>query len=382
MIRRAALFLAALLFVGGIAPAGEDAKDPAPTTIERGRKALTAGIDFLLGTQNADGSWGYHAQVRPYANYAPIHGAHHSFKVATSGLALMALWESDRDDEAIKAARLKGVRYLIRNARAKRSHGREMYCIWAFGYGLQALARAIKAPCESMDVPAAREMAGRLIKALGIYQTVDGGWTYLDFKARTFKPSARSMSFCTGMILLALHDARAAGLEVPAGIVRKAVLSLHRCRTPEGAYVYSFNWRYHPHGRINRHGGSLTRTPGNNLALFRLGHGIDVKEIEKGVRMLLRKRRFARMALHRPVPHESWFSVSGYFYLFGYFYAGECCRLLPEETVAELRGGLIEEVLYVRHPDGSFWDYPFYGYDKPYGTAYSVLALQSLLPPK
>ncbi len=98
--------------------------------------------------------------------------------------------------------------------------------------------------------------------------------------------------------------------------------------------------------------------------------------------MLLRKRRFARMALHRPVPHESWFSVSGYFYLFGYFYAGECCRLLPEETVAEVRDGLIEEVLYVHYPDGSSWDYPFYGYDKPYGTAYSVLALQSLLLPK
>jgi len=382
VIRQIGLIMLALLLVGGIAPAGEDAADDAPTAIERGRQALTAGIDFLLRTQNEDGSWGYHAQIRPYAIYAPVPGAHHSFKVATSGLALMALWGSERDDKAIKAARQKGVQYLIKNARAKRSHGREMYCIWAFGYGLQALARAIKSPCEGMDVAAARKMAGRLIEALGIYQTADGGWSYLEFKAKTFKPSATSMSFCTGMNLLALYEAREAGLTVPKKIIRKAVLSLHRCRTPEGAYLYSFNWRYHPNGRINRHGGSLTRTPGNNLALYRLGHGIDLQELEKGVRMLLRKRRFARMALHRPVPHESWFSVSGYFYLFGYFYAGECCRLLPEETVAEVRDGLIEEVLYVHYPDGSSWDYPFYGYDKPYGTAYSVLALQSLLLPK
>jgi hypothetical protein len=81
------------------------------------------------------------------------------------------------------------------------------------------------------------------------------------------------------------------------------------------------------------------------------------------------------MALHRPVPHESWFSVSGYFYLYGYYYAAECCRVLPDKVVAELRDGLIEEVLVTRHPDGSFWDYPLYGYHKPYGTGYALLAL-------
>jgi len=380
VIFRAGILVAILVLGAGFAPAAEDAAERAPTTVERGLVALDKGIEFLIRTQNPDGSWGYHAQVRPYKIYAPIPGAHRAFKVATSALALMALWEADRDDVKIRAARLNGARYLIEHARVKRSHGRELYCIWAFGYGLQALSRCIASPCQGLDVAAARKTASRLVTGLERSQCVDGGWTYLNFKAKTYKPASASMSFCTGLILLAIHEARAVGIEVPEKMVRQAVISLRRCRTPEGSYIYSFNWRYAPHGQINRHGGSLTRTPGNNLALYRMGHGIDQAELEKGVRMLLRKKRFARMAARRPVPHESWFSVSGYFYLFGYFYAGECCRVLPEKVVAEVRDGLIEEVLYVQHPDGSFLDYPFYGYDKPYGTAYAVLALQGILP--
>jgi hypothetical protein len=90
---------------------------------------------------------------------------------------------------------------------------------------------------------------------------------------------------------------------------------------------------------------------------------------------------YARMALRRPVPHESWYAVSGYFYLYGYCYAAEVLRRLPRESWEDLRDRLIEEVLYTSQPDGSFWDYPLYGYAKPYGTAYAVLALAEYLPP-
>jgi hypothetical protein len=382
VIRRVATLAGILLVCGGIAPAAEGPAAPAPTMVEQGRSALDAGIDYLIRTQNEDGSWGYHAQVRPYAIYAPVPGAHRAFKVATSALALMALWGAERDDEEIRSARLRGARFLIGNARVKRSLGQELYCIWGFGYGLQALSRCIASPIEGLDVGAARQTAATLVTGLERSQFLDGGWGYFDFNAQTYRPSGNSMSFCTGMILIALHEAQGVGIEVPERMVRQAVISLRRCRTPEGTYVYSFNWRYAPNGLINRPGGSLTRTPCNDLALFHLGRGMETADLEKGVRNLLRKKRFTRMASRRPVPHESWFSVSGYFYLFGYFYAGECCRLLPGNTVAEVRDGLIGEILHVRMPDGSFLDYPFYGYDKPYGTAYAVLALQGILERK
>jgi len=40
---------------------------------------------------------------------------------------------------------------------------------------------------------------------------------------------------------------------------------------------------------------------------------------------------------------------------------------------------LIEEILVTLHPDGSFWDYPLYGYHNPYGTGYALLALIELV---
>ena len=33
----------------------------------------------------------------------------------------------------------------------------------------------------------------------------------------------------------------------------------------------------------------------------------------------------------RPVPHESWFAVAGYFFYYGHFYAAHCIELLDPE---------------------------------------------------
>jgi hypothetical protein len=150
---------------------------------------------------------------------------------------------------------------------------------------------------------------------------------------------------------------------------------LTRCLTPEGTFIYSTSHRYYPHGVINRPQGSLTRNPGCHLARHLISGDSTVADIEKAIRRLLDKRAFGRMALHRPVPHESWFSVSGYFYLYGYYYAAECRRVVSQEFMAGVRDALIEEVLVTHHPDGSFWDYPLYGYHKPYGTGYALMAL-------
>ena len=146
--------------------------------------------------------------------------------------------------------------------------------------------------------------------------------------------------------------------------------------------MYSFGWRYHPAGGINRPQGALTRKPACDLALLRFDAGPTEDDLLAGVRNLVEKRAFSRMALRRPVPHESWFQVSGYFHLFGVMNAAECFALLDPEAREPWRDGLIEEALVTRGPDGAFWDYPLYGYHKPYGTAYALLALQILAPPE
>lgn len=364
-----------------ISPAIRAEAPEEPDVLDRIRTGIDDGMAFLIRTQNKDGSWGSPDARRPYQILAPVPGGLRSFASATSSLALMAIWGGGGSGEEIEAARQKGLTWVLANARAKRSQGNVMYNVWALGYGLQCLSRCLLNPRPWMDAEAVRARAAELVKHLAVYQGVDGGWSYYDFFAHTFKPSGDSMSFTTSMVLLALYDARRAGINVPEPMVKKGVVSLSRTRTPEGSYVYSMNWRYQPQSGINRHGGSLTRTPGNNLALFHLGHTIKEPDLEKGVRVLVEKRAFGRMALRRPRPHSSWNQVSGYFYLFGYFYAGECCRILPEATVAKYREPLARDILYTMQPDGSFWDYPLYGYHKPYGTAYAVMALRGLLGP-
>ena len=52
------------------------------------------------------------------------------------------------------------------------------------------------------------------------YEVVDGGWAYYDFNAHTQKPSGSTISFVTAAVLVALHDAKQAGIEVPAAADR------------------------------------------------------------------------------------------------------------------------------------------------------------------
>ncbi|MEN8150740.1 MAG: prenyltransferase/squalene oxidase repeat-containing protein [Planctomycetota bacterium] len=371
-MRRVAVLVA---FAGLLGACGPADPPPEPTAVEEAHEAIRTGVEFLLTTQNTDGSFGYSSQRSPFKIYAPVPGAHRSFRAASTALCLMALQAVRSEDPRVLEARQKGIAWLIEHGVVKRSHGRELYICWAHGYGLKCLARYLKDPVPGMDEAAARRTAERMVRSLTTFQTLDGGWGYLHGGVATRRPSGTSMPFASATVLFGLREIRDAGVAVPEPVIVKALAHLKRCLTPEGTFVYSSSHRYYPQGRINRPQGSLTRNPGCHLARHLLNGESSLADIERSIRRLLDKRAFARMALHRPIPHESWFAVSGYFYLYGYYYAAECCRRLSPEFVSEVRDGLIGEVLVTRHPDGSFWDYPLYGYHKPYGTGYALLSL-------
>lgn len=76
-------------------------------------------------------------------------------------------------------------------------------------------------------------------------------------------------SFLTATVLIAFKDAeRAFGLKADPQIVKRAVASLEKQRTPAGSYVYSISHMFYPGRPINRHTGSLARTPAGDLALI------------------------------------------------------------------------------------------------------------------
>ena len=92
-------------------------------------------------------------------------------------------------------------------------------------------------------------------------------------------------------------------------------------------------------------------------------------------------RLFARngwldMGRKRPIPHESWFYVAGYFFYFGHYYAAECIELLPQADRPPFQDQLAHVLLAVQEKDGSWWDFPMYNYHQQYGTAFALMSLE------
>ena len=131
---------------------------------------------------------------------------------------------------------------------------------------------------------------------------------------------------------------------------------------------------------VNQLQGSAMRTPVCNLALRLYGADVSDDDLREGVEGVITYHRFAVAGVRRPIPHESWFQVSGYFYLYGHQYAALCLELLDDADRARWWPPLTEAILKARQPDGSFWDYPLYGFHKAYGTGFALMALSRCAP--
>jgi len=373
-VRLACLLALALAAAAAAEEAPNLAREAPPAAKVSVDVAIRTGVSWLVANQNKDGSWGKPTSGRTYEVMAAIPGGHYAFRAATTALCWIGLRDVSYQPQESRAAQEKALKWLARNVRVKRARGGELYNIWALGYGLRAVSQALREEAPGASPEELRKMAESLVKALGIYQTPDGGFGYYDFRTKTFRPSW-STSFTTATCLIGLHEAEKAGLDVPPDLVARGRKHLLMCRTPKGTYLYGSYFRYYPRASINRAQGSSMRTQACNLALRLSGHPLDDKELKSGLDQLVKHHRFAIAGVRRPIPHESWYAVSGYFYLYGHQYGALVLEQLPESDRGYYARRIAEAVLKTRQKDGSFWDYPLYGYHKPYGTGYALIAL-------
>ena len=346
-------------------------------------EAVAGAVEWLVAHQNRDGSWGGPQSPRPIEVLANVPGSHQAFQVATSAMCVMALARSPYQTEAARAARDRGLDFLLRDYDVKRPNGMEHYNVWAFGYGLQCFAEHLLAHPDDPRAGALRAAGQRLIEKMAQYQSLDGGWGYLSLDAvPTYRPSFTSMSFTTATLLVGLERARQAGLELPQKMLERATASIARCKTPSGSFTYGELWRQGPNQGINQLKGAACRTPCCLEALALFGAPPPPAEVARALDdLLVRHARFQVASLRRPWPHESHYAISGYFYLYGYYYAALLLQRLPEAERPRYAPLFERALMIAREPDGSFWDYPLYSYHKPYGTAFALLTL-SLLPPE
>lgn len=360
--------------------------DIAPPADDAIRESLRRGVDFLVQAQNDNGSWGSAERTKGLNVYAPIPGAHHAFRAATTSLSISALIEAGDDRTEVVAAIDRGEAWLVKNLpELRRADSTALYNVWGHAYGIQALLD-LRRRHQQDNAQVARfdKLLAGQINLLARYEAVGGGWGYYDFGAQTQRPNASPTSFTTATVLIALFEARAAGLDVPAPLLARGVKVVELQRKPDDSYLYALSSQFHPLSSIHRPGGSLGRSQVCNLALRLSGdQTITDKVLVTWLDRLFARALWLDIGRKRPIPHESHFLVAGYFYYYGHYYAGGCLAQLPAgEDRDRLRAHLAQTMLDKQEKDGSWWDYPLYDYHQPYGTAFALMTLHACLPTK
>lgn len=363
-------------------PLAEEGPQPLPVeppTVEAIDAAINRGVEFLLSVQNKDGSWGTAERTKELNIYAPVPGAHHAFRSAVTGLCVSALLDVQSTDPRVIPAIERGEKWLLANLPSlRRATGDALYNIWGHSYGIEAMARLhdFHAGNEAQQSALRAEMVHQ-IELLSRYESVHGGWGYYDFAMQLQKPSSDPNSFTTATVLYAFHLAQAAGVSVPKKLVDRGLDAIRRQQRPDLGYLYSETFLQRAGADINKPGGSVGRSQACNLVLRLYGDkSVSDEAIATWANRLFARNLWLDIGRKRPVPHESWYQVAGYFFYYGHYYAALCIEHASQDKQEALRHQLAHVLLSLQEKDGSWWDYPLYNYHQQYGTAFALMSLK------
>lgn len=356
-------------------------RPPAPVAVppEKLESAIQSGIKYLLANQHRDGSWGSPAIKGGVPIYAGI-GSHHAFGVAVTAMAVSALIESGDTSPSVIAAIERGEQHLFEKLpTVRRDDPTLIYNVWTHAYGIQALVRMDqRLPDDVNRRNRIRQMIHEQYEKLTKYESAQGGWGYYDFDAGTQRPASSSTSFVNAAVLVAMREAQQIGAPPPEKILQRALKMTREQRLPDGSYLYGYYLHAMPTHPVNAPGGSLGRSQACALAL-RVWKDTDVSDelLESWLDRLVTRNGWLSYGRKKPIPHESFFAVAGYFFYFGHYYAGLCIGEIPEAKQDFYKHHLAQILLDLQEQDGSWFDYPFYDYHKAYGTAFALMTLNS-----
>ena len=346
------------------------------------REVRDHGVRWLVANQNPDGSFGSFASARPSEIYLDNLSSHRAFHVATTALGAWALVEPARADPQAAAALERALDWVLAAPPTGRATGSTFYDVWAHTYLLELSAAVLADPRLSARSDAFRALAEREVLISRDRQANNGGWGYYDFGEALAHPTGRlSTSFNTGAMILALRAVERQGIVVPQEMLRDAIVCLKRMHIASGSYAYGIYVELTPQAGYNRVRGASGRLQVCNLALHDEGVGIDQSVLTRGLEHLRDHHHYIAIARGRPMPHEAWYSNSGYYYYFGHFYAARVAAALdPAPSRTALASWLASVFTRDQFDDGSWFDFPLYGYGHAYATGYAVLSMSTLMP--
>ncbi len=351
-------------------------------TLARMDAAIARGVDFLVGKQNADGSFGGPHRTKGLNIYAPLPGAHDAYLAGTSGLAISGLIDAHDSRPEVKAAIGRAEKWAFSKLPGlRRADPTTTYNAWGHAYGLRAISRLYQSAAGDPARQAAlKALAQQQVDLADRYEYLNGGWGYLHVleDLHTQKPTGITTSFTTASVLLAMHEAREImGITLDQKVVTSSLESIRRQQFPDFTYAYSHNHRLAPQLDINRRNGSLGRSQACNAALRAFGDPkITDAVLTTWADNFIEFEHWLDYGRKKPVPHESTFQIAGYFYYYGIYYFTVSAQNLPREKQQQLAKSIARIILTRQEKDGSWWDYPLYDYGQSYGTGYALMSLK------
>lgn len=241
---------------------------------------------------------------------------------------------------------------------------------WGHTYALSFLLRGIECGVFKADLEQrARRELPNLIGDLAAGEGRGGGWNYAS--------GASTSPFQTGATLLVLYRARAAGVEVPDGLVERALAALERGRRLEDR-SWGYSVRPGEDGHTERQQGSSARSAVAELALALAGRGSEqglvtaVDGFFQGWDDLLARKS-------KQGTHEGPFGIAPYYFFFGHGYVAQAIEALPSELGKPRRVELLERLARTRDSSSGTWNDRIFPRTSSYGTA---MALTALLAPR
>jgi hypothetical protein len=312
----------------------EALKDELPTTstLPRAKADVARAVRFLLQTQRNNGVWD--DSNYNFGGDASLPNVY----VAVTALSALAL-RAWGDPKQIETAIVRAEAYLKDEKRIADDDTQEI--AWAHAYRLLYFARTGN-----------QAMMARLIQKLGDQQKKSGVWQH-----------EYDNPFVTATILHALEEARLAGAEVPAAVVKRAATALRSTRDARGVFSYEFP------GKGGSLEGGAGRMPFLEYALTFSGQakpeGVKAALVEslKHHALLERVRKYD--------DHADAFHNGGFFFWYDQYGRALAAKAVGDAAALDKQR---EIVLATSEIDGCWVDSHELG--RVYGTAMALLTLK------
>ncbi len=232
---------------------------------------------------------------------------------------------------------------------------------WGHAYALEFLLTALdRNAIEGEERNAtARAMLPELVHRLEANELEDGGWNYA---------GAGNSPFMTGSTVLTLQHAVEFGLELPAGLIARALDALEASRADNTAYVYSGTAE-----RPLQMPGSSARSCCAELALHAGGRG-EEERMRQAVLGFFGGYEDLLVRKSQQGTHKGAYNIAPYYFFFGHTYAAQAIAALPADEAAAHRTELLRLLASTREEDGS-WNDRIFPRTSSYSTAMVLLAL-------